>query len=256
MFLPFRGVCPAFTECSGRWGQREEASRGSVRQALVQEACLGRSSEALEVLQARRQPSSRCEHAHPTTCVFSWGWPSLLPPSSLPVWQPVWRQAWAVLSGPPRGRAARLPHLLFVPGCCDRSQPRAFVGSSQSKILPMPRGPLLKPEAKGPWLSLQKGFVETRLAPKMCPWHGGPPGGPLALDDLGPGVQTSLGTVALLPYPSSPLGSVSAGNRQGVCGTSDPPFVCAARDPSSTGVTTVPPARSLAAGETEPHRVV
>lgn len=125
-------------------------------------------------------PSSRCEHAHPTTCVFSWGWPSLLPPSSLPVWQPVWRQAWAVLSGPPRGRAARLPHLLFVPGCCDRSQPRAFVGSSQSKILPMPRGPLLKPEAKGPWLSLQKGFVEARLAPKMCPWHGGPPGGPLA----------------------------------------------------------------------------
>lgn len=71
MFLPFRGVCPAFTECSGRWGQREEASRGSVRQALVQEACLGCSSEALEVLQARRQPEQQVRARSPHhLCVF------------------------------------------------------------------------------------------------------------------------------------------------------------------------------------------
>lgn len=55
----------------------------------------------------------------------------------------------------------------------------------------------------------------AQLAPEMCPWHGGPPGG-LWPPDPGSGIEASLGTVALLPSPSPPVDSVLAGNRQGV----------------------------------------
>lgn len=45
----------------------------------------------------------------------------------------------------------------------------------------VPEGPLLKPRLRGHGLW-------RLLAPKMCPWHGSPPGDPLPTMDLGPGV--------------------------------------------------------------------
>lgn len=57
----------------------------------------------------------------------------MLPPSSLPVWQPVWRQAWAVCLTLPEGVLPVQLHLLFV--CRDKKLASGALGSSQSSVI-------------------------------------------------------------------------------------------------------------------------
>lgn len=124
------------------------------------------------------------------------------------------------LSDPPGGPAA----CAAAPVVCLLGQELA---SGARGLLSGAQGSVLKPEAEGPW-------------------HGGPPGG-LWPPDPGSGIEASLGTVALLPFPqpSCRLGVIweQAGSLRVILILP----LCQARGPSSTGVTTVSPRRRLAA---------